>query len=123
MEGKWICSNCQTENLTKYRLEDLNEKIYSCCFCGKASSLKFLENEREYLACIAYKGIGSSMTTGPVQNAAGEILWGDPNSGLSTREIFTQKYGWDPWTSWCSLPRNRSSPICKGWEIRCKKEK
>jgi hypothetical protein len=126
IEANWVCNNCQQSNWVSYIPEELNSKIYACCNCGKVHcGFKISDKKRRgWLECIAFKGLGSTLPAGHTVNGeTGEVHWNDPNNGsILTKEEFALKYGWDPWTIWCRLPRNRDDPICKGYDDRCNKK-
>lgn len=122
--AKWKCSSCQTENWFSYNPKELDKIINFCCECGKAHRFSTEDKKSGWLNCEPYTGMGSISPSGVIVSSSGETLWADPNNGNRlTRDQFIKTCGWDPWTTWCRLPRNRTHPICKGYENRCKKTK
>jgi hypothetical protein len=123
-EGKWICSNCGTENYLIYSSDKIGALSFACCDCGKVhGSFKAKKEEKSWLKCIPYEGMGSMTPSGVIVDAGtGQTLWGDPKGGGNlSREQYGRKYGWDPWVLYCNVRRNH--PVCKNFEDRCNKSR
>jgi hypothetical protein len=122
MEANWECGNCNTENWISYNPEDLKNKIYACCHCGKVyGNFKKSQKKRSWLECLPFEGVGSKTPAGVIVDAGtGETLFADPNGkGNKTRAEYAKIYGWDPLVLYCNIHKDHA--VCKDFENRCKK--
>jgi hypothetical protein len=122
MEANWECNNCNTENWISYNPEDLQNKIYACCQCGKVhGTFKKSQKKRSWLECLPFEGVGKEIPAGVIINAGTrEITFADPSGkGNKSRAEYAKMYGWDPLVLYCNIHKDHE--ICKDFENRCKK--
>lgn len=121
LEAWWKCNECGQKNWINYTPDDLKNKIYACCQCGKVhKSFTVHITDKRQLNCIKYEGMGAEVPTGAnIEEATKRKTFGDPNGGTINREQFALKYGWDPLVLFCRQSRNKDHPACEGFDERC----
>ena len=107
---------CSAENLVDISESDaINAKfVLYCSKCGRVvETKKTIEKDvlgDTWLPCIEYTGMGSIMTTGPIQAGTAGLLWGDPGGGSISEEEFIRKHGINPRIDWCNrYKKNRKN--------------
>ena len=122
-EAWWNCLECGKKNWISYNEEDLKNKIFACCECGRVHKSFKPRRDKNWLSCIKYTGIGSEVPTGAnIEQGTNRKTFGDPDGGTISQTDYAIKYGWDPLVLFCNKSINKNHPACQGFENRCTKK-
>lgn len=129
MVKRWLKFECKNCNKTNWINEDIDrlvaeKSIAYCIYCGfvkgYAEKEERIDSGTSWLKCLPLTGIALKHTRGPVSpdnDNTAQTRWGTsdasgPREGMD-RVSYMEKFGFDPWSDFCSIPRNSDKKICQ----------